>query len=100
MKLIEAAKQLDKLTLEQWYMVQNCLEARRDWLEEREPQSDGVTQENWEMKYDEWNEFCELCEGILNLLNSDKDASEEIEDLSDYILEFHYCYGGISRLKI
>ena len=100
MKLLDVAKQLDKITLEQWYMVQNCLDARRDWLEEREPQSDGVTQDNWEMKYDEWTELCELCEHIIMLLSEEKDASEEIDDLSNYILDYHYTYGGISRLKI
>ena len=100
MKLLEATKQLDKFTIDLWYLLQICLEARRDWLEEREPESSGMTYDTWEAKYEDWNEICELCGEIISKLSINQDASDDIADLAEYILDYHYSYGGISRLRI
>ena len=100
MKLLDVAVQLDAITMHGWYLLQNCLTARREWLEEREPESSGITHDNWDEKYEDWNDLCDLCEEIILLKNSDQDATEEMEDLCDNIWAFHYSYGGISRLKV
>ena len=100
MKLLEAIKQLDKLSIDEWHLLQNCLENRKDWLEEREPESSGETYDNWEMKFEDWSELCELCEEIISGLKTGLDVSNEIEYLSDDILSFHYTHKGLSRLRL
>jgi len=100
MKLLDVAVQLDTITIDEWYLLQKCLDDRRDWLEEREPESCGMTHDSWEERYEDWNDLCELCEEIILLKKSDQDATEEMEDLCDNIYAFYYSYGGISRLKV
>lgn len=100
MKLLDAIKKIQSLSIEDWCLIQNCLENRRDWLEEREPESSGSVYDNWEMKFEEWCEICEMCEDIISQLNDNVDMSDEIEEFADCILGFHYVYKGLSRLKL
>lgn len=100
MKLLEVARQLDKLSFDEWWLLKICLDDRLCWLEEREPECGGMTYDNWDIKYGEWTEICELCEVIISGLDKNQDVDEDIEDLGTYIWDFHFAYGGLSRLKL
>ncbi|MDO4757021.1 MAG: hypothetical protein Q4A54_11780 [Parabacteroides sp.] len=100
MKLLDMVKHPEWITVDNLYALKDCLDNRRDWLEEREPESSGLVYDEWEMRFEDWNELCEFCDEIIEMIDSGQDYKEQIEYLADDILSFHYTYRGLSRLKV
>lgn len=77
--------------------VKAAMEERLDFLDDREPESDGMVHDEWEEKHD-------LIEEIIESLESYEEEANEMQEhwdaAVDMILEYQACYGGLSRIKI
>lgn len=101
MKLLEATKELSINDLSLVNKIHDAIESRLFWLEEREPEYDGMVYETWAEKYEEWQDIFD----ISTELNSDNEKSQEkiielIEDLQTQVENFQIVYGGLSKLRI
>ncbi len=118
MNLLLAEAMFDRNHLELLPSIIDCLENRLEWLEDREPESEGEVYDSWEEKYsafeDILNEYTE-CQEIIEdniVVIDDKNASAEnlkiaereiydaIISVTGLLSNFQHEYHGISKLNI
>lgn len=86
--------------------IMSCMNDRMIWLEEKEPESEGQTYDNWEEKKNAFEEVLDLYEeaqGLIETIETEEDKEDAIEKLKEAdeaLTNFQYEYGGLSRLKI
>lgn len=97
MKLLYAIKTVDILNIELIQQIYECINERLIWLEFREPESDGIVHDNWEEKYDDLQD---IKDNLENWINEDSKNEKELEDIMESIQDYHYIYGGLSRLTV
>lgn len=102
MKLLEAANMdIKKVTYKILSNVKYAVEDRLDWLEDREPGSDGQTHDDWEDKY---NDLQDILDELSELDDDEHDEDEKVEDKWEPVLEsiksYQLYHGGLSRLHI
>lgn len=85
--------------------INEVIEDRLIWLEEREPNSDAAY-DRWAEKYDDWDDIVNLSEIIYDRLKGDsvwlclKQLEENIDQLKEFIEDYQLNYGGLSRLYV
>lgn len=67
---------------------------RIDWLECREPESEGIIYDEWEEKYEDLKNISDEIEELIN------DFKERFDTISEEIEEYQLIHGGISKLKV
>lgn len=101
LKQIKECNENKTFTYEALEDVYNILLERVDWLEEREPESDGVVYENWSDTYEALTEITDNIEELIYDIESeeeDLDISKSVEEIFDSILQYQEEFGGLSRL--
>lgn len=79
--------------------VTSTISARKRWMEDREPDSDGFKHEEWEEKCDELDQIEERLELYFDIMD-DNEKCEEWEEIKAMIFDYQATYGGLSRLYI
>lgn len=98
-KLLDAVNNMEGGNVLMVARVKSAFEDRLDWLNDREPESDGVV-------YDAWEEKVNDLEDIIDLL--DEAESEDDENVRKAIISniiadvkvYQMIHGGLSRLKL
>lgn len=99
MKLLDAVKSINVNDKDMIEDILFCLTERLEWLEEREPESDGIVYDDWSEKHDEWDEIVEVAERLTESEN-EREKKDLANDLKERIESFQLVYKGISRLRI
>ncbi len=103
MKLLEAARMdINEVTYGILYDVQSAIEDRLDWLDDREPESDGQGHDNWQDKRDDMED---ILDKLLLLDDEDEHGRNEIvdpkwKDVLDDIDSYHSWHKGLSKIVI
>jgi hypothetical protein len=103
MKLLEAARMdIGQVTYGILYDVQSAIEDRLDWLDDREPESDGQVHDDWQDKRDDLED---IAEKMQKLDDEDEHDRNEIVDpewksVLDDIDSYHSWHKGLSRIVI
>lgn len=99
MRWVDAVKNIDTTDQGLLESILDCVQDRLDWLEEREPESDGMVYDEWDEKHSEWEEIVETAEELAESEN-EKEKMELAGELREKIEDFQMMYKGISRLVI
>lgn len=103
MKLLEAVRMdITKVTYGILYDIEVAIEDRLDWLDDREPESDGQVHDDWQDKRDDMED---ILEKLQELDDEDEHDRNEIVDpkwkvVLDDIDSYHFWYKGLSRIII
>lgn len=83
--------------------ITDSLEERLSWLEDREPESDGMVHDDWEEKYDELEQLRDAAEEISSMYEDEEDWEEIEEDFDQFcgdVWSYQSMYGGLKRWKV
>lgn len=103
MKLLEAAKMdIKEVTYGVLYDIKDAIEDRLDWLDDREPDSDGQVHDDWEDKRDDLED---ILEKLQELDDEDEHDGNEIVDskwkrVLNSINRYQSWHRGLSRIII
>lgn len=99
MKLLYAIKNVETQHRALLERIHTALELRMDWLNDREPESNGMVYDDWSEKVDDLQEILDCVESLLEETDSDTQTEliEEIQSLTDTYQAIH---GGLSRLTL
>lgn len=103
MKLLEAARRdIKEVTYGMLYDIQSAIEDRLDWLDDREPESDGQVHDDWQDKRDDMED---ILDKLQVLDDEDEHDRNEIVDLKwkgvlDDIEYYQFNHKGLSRIVI
>lgn len=95
--LLKCIKQISSDDLNCLDKIKECLEYRLEWLEDREPESDGAVYDEWADKTEELNNLIDFAEA---LIEKKEELDELIEDFQSSVSSYQKSYGGLSRLKV
>ena len=103
MKLLEAARRdIKEVTYGMLYDIQSAIEDRLDWLDDREPESDGQVHDDWQDKRDDMED---ILDKLQVLDDEDEHDRNEIVDpkwkgVLDDIEYYQFNHRGLSRIVI
>lgn len=104
LNFLKAVQELSMGNLTYMEQINEVIEDRLIWLEEREPNSDSVVYDKWAEKYDDWDDIVDLSEIIYETSKGDsvwlclKQFENNINQLKEFIEDYQLNYGGLSRL--
>ena len=84
--------------------INEIIQDRLIWLEEREPDNDSGNYNRWVKKYEDWDDIADLSEIIYDTLEGNgiwiclKQLEKNIDKLKEFIEDYQLNYGGLSRL--
>lgn len=84
--------------------INEIIQNRLIWLEEREPDNDSGNYNRWAEKYDDWDDIADLSEIICDTLKGNsiwiclKQLKKNINQLKEFIEDYQLNYGGLLRL--
>ena len=71
---------------------------RLDFYEDREPESSGITYDNWEEKRDATEELLEYLQDIMDSIETPEDLNNEIiSNIQKTFADYQSDIGGLSR---
>lgn len=73
--------------------------SKLQWLEIREPMSEGEGHDRWEEKIELLEDAADACEDAITESDPEQ-ARELLEQCKNYILEYQQLFGGLSRIHI
>lgn len=99
-KLMQVAENID--SLQKAVAIKGALELRADFLEDKEPDSDGYAYNVWEEKCDDLQDIIEKLEQLIEYFeDGENDKIPQLaEDVSLDIDVYQSFYGGLARLNI
>lgn len=104
LNFFKAVQELSINNLTYMEQINEIIQDRLIWLEEREPDSDGAAYDKWAEKYDDWDDIVDLSERIYETSKGDSDwlclklFENNINKLKEFIEDYQLNYGGLSRL--
>lgn len=90
-KLLKMVEELSAENMDLLYEIQSSIEARLDFLDDREPESDGEVHDTWEEKRDGIEELKDQIEEDIETIE------EMVNDLKEKFNDYQTTYGGLSR---
>lgn len=91
MKLLKMIEALSTENVGLLYEIQDSVESRMDYMEDREPESDGEVHDVWEEKRDALEELKDQIEEDIETID------EMVNDLKEKFNDYQTTYGGLSR---
>lgn len=85
-------KNLYDFTINDLDALQDTMQDRLDFEQDREPESDGMVRDNWENRVGDLEEIIDMIDSC--------ETEEEFQEIIDAIDSFQAEYGGLSRLKV
>lgn len=76
--------------------IKECISDRVDWLDEREPESNGMIYDEWSEKESELSDILSDFECCID----DGITEDDLTSIMERIADFQMTYGGLSRLKV
>ncbi len=104
LNFLKAVQELSINNLTYMEQINEVIQNRLIWLEEREPDSDSAAYDRWAEKYDDWDDLVDLSEIIYETSKGNsvwlclKQFENNINKLKEFIEDYQLNYGGLSRL--
>lgn len=98
MKLLDAIKNLDVENVKMINDILECLEERKNVIEDAEPMDYGYRYEKWEEKLSELDDIINDIESLINM--SIKERKEKLENIKCDVIYYQFTYGGLKRLIV
>lgn len=90
-KLLKMVEELSTENMDLLYEIQSSVEARLDFVDDREPESDGEVHDTWEEKRDALEEVKDLIDEKI------EEIETAIEEIKEAVNGHQSEYGGLSR---
>lgn len=99
LSILSYVKFLKGKDLEEFQTVIESIQDRLDWLDDREPTSNGETYDNWQTKRDETETLLEDLQALYDDLEEDPEnyTQEVVEEIQELINEYQKYTGGLKR---
>lgn len=99
LSILSYVKFLKGKDLEEFQTVIESIQDRLDWLDDREPMSNGETYDNWQTKRDETETLLEYLQALYDDLEEDPEnfTQEVVEEIQELINEYQKYTGGLKR---
>ncbi len=98
LSVLTFVKNLSAGEVEDLQTITESISDRLDFYDEREPESDGITYENWQEKRDATEELLEYLQDILESIEEPEELDKEtVKEIQKTFADYQSDIGGLSR---
>ena len=98
LSVLSFVKHLSNGDVDSLQTIIGSISDRLDFYEDREPESSGITYDNWEEKRDATEELLEYLQDIMDSIETPEDLNNEIiSNIQKTLADYQSDIGGLSR---